>query len=61
MPNPDPTRAMLRVSLHEDDVRSLMEQFPKLSRTEISDVVMNFGPMRRDVEAELDRISARKR
>ncbi|MGZ5037829.1 MAG: hypothetical protein ACXWG1_12855 [Usitatibacter sp.] len=52
---------MLRVTLHEQDMRSLMDQFPKLSRTEISDVVMHHGPMRRDVESELERISTRKR
>ena len=61
MTNQDPARQMLRVTLHEEDLRSLMEQFPKLSRTEISDVVMNHGPMRSDVERELDRISGHKR
>ena len=60
MPNTDPSRNLLRVTLHEDDMRSLMNEFPKLSRTEISDIVMNFGPMRRDVEAQLETISARK-
>jgi hypothetical protein len=52
---------LLRVSLHEQDMSSLMEQFPKVSRTEISDVVSNHGPMRHDVERELERISSRKR
>ncbi|MGZ5066479.1 MAG: hypothetical protein ACXWG3_01185 [Usitatibacter sp.] len=61
MPIHDPQRDMLRVTLHEQDMRSLMDQFPKLSRTEISDVVMHHGPMRRDVESELERISTRKR
>jgi hypothetical protein len=61
MTNQDPTRQMLRVTLHEQDMRSLMDQFPKLSRTEISDVVMNYGPMRSDVERELENVSARKR
>jgi bisphosphoglycerate-dependent phosphoglycerate mutase len=54
-------RDMLRVTLHEDDLRTLMEQFPKLSRTEISDVISNHGPLRADVERALERISERKR
>ena len=61
MTNQEPARNMLRVTLHEEDLRSLMEQFPKLSRTEISDVVMNHGPMRSDVERQLEIVSARKR
>ena len=51
----------LRVTLHERDMQSLMEQFPKLTRTEISDVVTRHGPMRAAVESELDRISRLKR
>jgi hypothetical protein len=34
--------------------------YPKLSRTEISDVISRSGPMREAVEEELQRISARK-
>jgi len=51
----------LRVTLQERDLAELMSQFPKLSRTEISDVVARHGPMRDIVEAELGRISASKR
>lgn len=62
MPNhSDPSRDILRVTLHEQDMNALMEQFPKLSRTEISDVVTHHGPMRSAVENELERISSRKR
>jgi hypothetical protein len=56
-----PRSDMLRVSLHEQDIQSLMELFPKLTRTEISDVIIKYGPVRAAVEAELARISARKR
>jgi hypothetical protein len=38
-----------------------MHQFLKLTRTEISDVVMKHGPLRATVEAELRRISSTKR
>jgi hypothetical protein len=52
---------MLRVTLHEQDLQSLMQAFPKLTRTEISDVISNHGPLRADVESALERISERKR
>jgi hypothetical protein len=52
---------MLRVSLHEQDMSSLMEKYPKLTRTEISDVIMKHGPLRSIVEGQLELISARKR
>ena len=55
----DPKRE-LRVSLREPDVRELMEEFPKLTRTEITDTVSRHGPMRVEVEAELRRLSALK-
>ena len=51
----------LRVTLQERDLAELMAQFPKISRTEICDVVARFGPMRLAVERELERISAGKR
>jgi hypothetical protein len=53
-------RDMLRVSLLDGDVQDLMGQFPKLSRTEICDVISREGPMREAVEHELARISAKK-
>src|SRR5947207_13240165 len=37
---------LLRVTLYEHDMQSLMGQFPKLTRTEISDIVARHGPMR---------------
>lgn len=52
---------MLRVTLYEHDMQSLMQMFPKLTRTEIADIVSRHGPMRAAVEAELERISRLKR
>jgi hypothetical protein len=52
---------MLRVTLHEQDIRDLMKQFPKLSRTEICDIISRDGPMRGEVESALERLSANKR
>ena len=52
---------MLRVTLQEHEVQSLMEQFPKLTRSEISDIVTHHGPMRAAVEIELTRVSSLKR
>ena len=50
----------LRVTLREPDILELMEEFPKLTRTEITDAVSRHGPMRVNVEAELKRLSALK-
>jgi hypothetical protein len=61
MNNESSRNEMLRVTLHEHDVQSLMDEYPKLTRTEISDIVSRHGPMRAVVEAELTRISAVKR
>ncbi len=52
---------MLRVTTHEHDMQSLMSQYPKLTRTEISDIVTRHGPMRATVEAELESVSRLKR
>jgi hypothetical protein len=52
---------VLRVTLHGTEVLSLMARFPKLTRTEITDVVTRVGPMRVDVERELERLSNLKR
>jgi len=60
MPQDSPDR-WLRVSLQDSDVRDLMDQFPKLSRTEIVDVITREGPLRHKVEAELARVSDAKR
>lgn len=51
----------LRVSLQEPDVRELLERFPKLSRTEVTDAITRFGPMRSVVEVELARLAGAKR
>lgn len=51
----------LRVSLREQDLEELMRRYPKLARTEIADVISARGPMRREVEEELERLSAAKR
>ena len=56
-----PAFTALRVTQQEHEVRELMDQFPKLTRTEISDVIQRAGPMRAAVEAELERLSASKR
>ena len=55
----DPKRE-LRVSLREPDILELMNDFPKLTRTEITDAVSVHGPLRVDVEAELQRLSGLK-
>ena len=52
---------LLRVTLHGTEVLSLMARYPKLTRTEITDVVTRVGPMRADVEKELTRLSNAKR
>lgn len=52
---------VLRVTLHGTEVLSLMARYPKLTRTEITDVVTRIGPMRVDVERELKRLSNLKR
>ena len=52
---------ILRVTLQGTEVLSLMARYPKLTRTEITDVVTRVGPMRVDVERELERLSALKR
>jgi hypothetical protein len=52
---------LLRVTLHASEISSLMERYPKLARTEIVDVVTRVGPMRKDVERELARLSGAKR
>jgi len=57
----DQTGKWLRVTLSDSSLKELMEMFPKLSRTEISDVISRNGPMRAVVEAELLRISSNKR
>jgi hypothetical protein len=59
--NRDPKSDWLRVTLHEQDLTALMEAFPKLTRTEISDVITRHGPMRDAVEKELARVSKAKR
>ena len=50
----------LRVTLSDASLKELLERYPKLSRTEIADVVSRSGPMREAVEGELQRISSRK-
>jgi hypothetical protein len=51
----------LRVSIHERDIQLLMGQYPKLTRTEVVDVIGRHGPFRTAVESELERISSAKR
>ena len=51
----------LRVSVHEHEITALQEKFPKLTRTEVLDIIGRKGPMRALVESELERISAIKR
>ncbi len=51
----------MRVGIQERELLELMERYPKLTRTEITDVISRNGPMRNAVEAELDRISTAKR
>ena len=61
MSDKSPKADQLRVSLQERDLAELMERYPKLTRTEIADVISGRGPMRRDVEDELERLSRAKR
>ena len=56
-----PAFQSLRVTQQENEIADLQAQFPKLSRTEIIDIISAAGPMRMTVEAELARVSARKR
>ena len=56
-----PVKHELRVILQERELADLMERYPKLTRTEIADVIRARGPMRRDVEDELERLSKAKR
>lgn len=51
----------LRVSVHEHEIKALQERYPKLTRTEVMDIIGRTGPMRAEVESELARISAIKR
>jgi len=51
----------LRVSVHEHDIQSLLQDYPMLARTEVVDVIARHGPMRAAVEFELARLSALKR
>jgi len=57
----DTNSDFLRVSVHEHDIQLLMDQYPKLTRTEVVDVIGRNGPVRSEVESELQRISAAKR
>ncbi|HEX4334132.1 MAG TPA: hypothetical protein VH040_18485 [Usitatibacter sp.] len=50
----------LAVMVNEASLKELMERFPKLARTEISDVITHHGPRREAVVEELQRISSRK-
>ena len=61
MTHDPPNSDFLRVTLQEHQVQALMEKYPKLTRTEITDVITRKGPMRTAVEAELARISNGKR
>jgi hypothetical protein len=51
----------LRVSSHEHEIQFLLGRYPKLSRTEVVQVIDHRGPMRAAVETELDRLSRMKR
>ena len=52
---------VLRVTSHEHEIRLLLQKYPKLTRTEVVQVIDRRGPMRAAVETELDKISAAKR
>ena len=49
------------VSGHEHEIQLLLEKYPKVSRTEVVDVIDHRGPMRASVEAELEKLSTLKR
>jgi hypothetical protein len=52
---------MLRVSSHEHEIQLLLEKYPKLTRTEVVQMIDRHGPMRASVESELEKLSATKR
>jgi hypothetical protein len=56
----DDSGKWLRVTVTDASLKELMDRFPKLARTEITDVISRHGPMREVVEEELLRISSRK-
>lgn len=56
----DDSGKWLRVTVTDASLKELMDRFPKLARTEITDVISCHGPMREAVEEELLRISSRK-
>jgi hypothetical protein len=58
--NNDRANRDLRVTAHDGDLKDLMFDYPKLSRTEILDAITRAGPIREDVENELRRLSAWK-
>jgi hypothetical protein len=60
-PKGSPKQDVLRVSVHEHDIQSLLERYPKLTRTEVVDIIGRHGPMRLAVEDELKKLSALKR
>jgi hypothetical protein len=51
----------LRVSSHEHEIQLLLDRYPKLTRTEVIQVIDHRGPMRAAVETELARLSGTKR
>jgi hypothetical protein len=56
----DESGKWLRVNVTDVSLKELMDRFPKLARTEISDVISRHGPMREVIEEELRRLSSRK-
>jgi hypothetical protein len=56
-----PGFSALRISLQDTDIRDLLARYPKLSRTEVTDAITRFGPLRGVVEVELARLSSGKR
>ena len=49
------------VSSHEHELQLLLEKYPKLTRSEVVQVIDHRGPMRAPVELELERLSTLKR
>jgi len=46
------------VMARESELQLLAQRYPHLSPSQILEVIKSHGPLRRDVEAALDRISA---
>jgi hypothetical protein len=52
-----PDLADIRVLASESELQRLSNQYPGLTRDQLLDAIKQAGPLRRDIEAELERLS----